>query len=374
MTPTTFSTDTKDDGRGAWAQAIALSFRFLFLVVGVLGVGWLVSNCRIVRPDDRAIVLRLGVVVREAGPGLLVAAPRPFEYVMILPAPERQLAFQIKSFGTHAAAADAANAAPVEGRSNESAPPAYTGSNESRVNTEGLDPVRDVGLLVTGDMSLVYYDATLFYRITDPQAYVLAGRHLGPALERIFQASAVSVTGSRDIDAILVARPELQGNEPSQKASRETLRSDLVAAANARLKELANNGASLGIVVNRVDVVPTVPDAAKAAFNFVLTAVQQAEKSANDARTVAEKSVQGAYRTRDRLLSEAQAKAGEEVNGAKEKTAPVSAITQGAQGNTSEVENNIFRDRIGSILNAAGRLYTTDQHGTSLIVPGAGPR
>ena len=27
---------------GAWAQAIALSFKFLFLVVAILGLGWLV--------------------------------------------------------------------------------------------------------------------------------------------------------------------------------------------------------------------------------------------------------------------------------------------------------------------------------------------
>src|SRR3954471_24126138 len=100
MPPTAFHTDTKDDGRGAWAQAIALSFRFLFLVVAILGVGWLVSNCRIVRPDDRAIVIRLGTVVREVGAGLLIAAPKPFETVMILPSADRQLAFEIKSFRT----------------------------------------------------------------------------------------------------------------------------------------------------------------------------------------------------------------------------------------------------------------------------------
>ena len=392
MSPTAFSSDTKDDGQGgAWAQAIALSFRFLFLVVAILGIGWLVSNCRVIRPDDRAIVLRLGVVVRQAGPGLLIAAPRPFEYVIILPAPERQLAFQIKSFLTPGNPATATAANENEGEqgaeqngeqgadaSAEQAPkkpaaPVYEGSNESSANAQGLDPLRDVGLLLTGDTSLVYYNATLFYRITDPQAYVLAGRHLGPAVERIFQASAVSVTASRDIDTILVARPELQGSEESGRVNRETLRSDLVAAVNAHLDELAKGGASLGIVVNRVDLVPSVPPGAKAAFNFVLTAVQQAEKSANDARTVAQNTVQQAYRTRDRTLSDAQARAEEEINRARVQTAPVYALTQGGQG-SAELESNLFRDRIGPILNSAGRLFTTDEHGTQLIVPGTPPR
>jgi len=57
---------------GAWAQAAQLAFRFLFLVVFVLAVGWAISNCRQVPPDSRAIVLRFGTVVRQARSGLLL--------------------------------------------------------------------------------------------------------------------------------------------------------------------------------------------------------------------------------------------------------------------------------------------------------------
>ena len=378
-----FTEATKDDtgSGGAWAQAIALSFKFLFLVVGILGVGWLVSNCRIVSPDDRAIVIRLGTVVREAGAGLLIAAPRPFETVMILPSADRQLAFEIQSYRAPGAQPQPAEPspdapfAPTEGPGSDAVlgpPPAPQGSNESRVDTESLDPVRDVGLIVTGDMSLVYYDATLFYRITDPQAFVLSGRHLAPALERVFQASAVSVTGSRDIDTILVARPEAQGGDGTGP-NRESLRSDLVAAVNSRLEDLAARGASLGIVVNRVDLVPTVPAGAKAAFDFVLTAVQKAERSANDARTVAQRTVQGSERTFDRMKSEAEARAQEAVARATAQTAPVFALTEGTRGG-ADVNEQLFRERIGSLLNAAGRVYTVDRYGTPLLATGIPPR
>lgn len=375
----TFIEDTKEDdtGGGAWAQAIALSFKFLFLVVGILGLGWLVSNCRIVRPDDRAIVIRLGTVVREVGAGLLIAAPKPFETVMILPSADRQLAFEIQSYlPPDAPRAPREGEPAVEPPTEEVAPPPAPeipqGSNESRVDTESLDPLRDAGLIVTGDMSLVYYNATLFYKITDPQAYVLTGRHLAPALERVFQTSAVSVTASRDIDTILVARPEVQPGETSG-LTRESLRADLVTAVNAKLDELNALGAGLGIVVNRVDLVPTVPAGAKAAFDFVLTAVQKAERSANDARTVAQKTVQGSERTYDRMKSEAQARAEEAVSRANAQTAPVFALTQGS-GGTGDVDDHLFRERIGSLLNAAGRVYTIDQHGTPLLATGMPPR
>ena len=377
MAGTTFIEDTKDDGSGgAWAQAIALSFKFLFLVVAILGLGWLVSNCRIVRPDDRAIVIRLGTVVREAGAGLLIAAPKPFETVMILPSADRQLAFEIAAYRPPGAPVPEGQ----EGQTNETpvpaAPPPDVSnerSNESRIDTEGLDPVRDVGLIVTGDMSLVYYNATLFYKITDPQAYVLTGRHMAPALERVFQSAAVAVTASRDIDTILVARPEVQPGDTTGP-TRESLRADLVAAVNARLEDLNQRGAGLGIVVNRVDLVPTVPAGAKAAFDFVLTAVQKAERSANDARTVAQKTVQGSERTYDRMKSEAQARAEEAVARANAQTAPVYALTRGAGGASGEIDDNLFRERIGSLMNAAGRVYSIDQHGTPLLATGIPPR
>ena len=379
---TTFNDDTKDDGSGgAWAQAIALSFKFLFLVVAILGLGWLVSNCRIVRPDDRAIVIRLGTVVREAGAGLLIAAPKPFETVMILPSADRQLAFDIRAYRTPGSPAPAMEGQ-TDGQTNETpaevpaAPPpdlSNERSNESRIDTEGLDPLRDVGLIVTGDMSLVYYNATLFYKITDPQSYVLTGRHMAPALERVFQSAAVAVTASRDIDTIIVARPEVQPGETTGP-TRESLRADLVAAVNARLEELNQRGAGLGIVVNRVDLVPTVPAGAKAAFDFVLTAVQKAERSANDARTVAQKTVQGSERAYDRMKSEAQARAEEAVSRASAQTAPIYALTRGAGGASGEIDDNLFRERIGSLLNAAGRVYTIDQHGTPLLATGIPPR
>ncbi|MBX7200099.1 MAG: hypothetical protein K1X51_12090 [Rhodospirillaceae bacterium] len=379
MAGTPFIADTKDGG-GAWAQAIALSFKFLFLVVAILGLGWLVSNCRIVRPDDRAIVIRLGTVVREVGAGLLIAAPKPFETVLILPSADRQLAFEIGAYRAPGAPAPVVEGQepPAEGRTNETpaAPPpdlSNERSNESRVDTEGLDPVRDVGLIVTGDMSLVYYNATLFYKITDPQAYVLTGRHMAPALERVFQSAAVAVTASRDIDTILVARPEVQPGEATGP-TRESLRADLVAAVNARLQDLNQHGAGLGIEVNRVDLVPTVPAGAKAAFDFVLTAVQKAERSANDARTVAQKTVQGSERTYDRMKSEAQARAEETVSRANAQTAPIYALTRGAGGASGEIDGNLFRERIGSLLNAAGRVYTIDQHGTPLLATGIPPR
>src|SRR5690348_8876794 len=76
---------------GAWAQSTVLAFRFLFIVVGLLALGWVVSNCREITPDSHALVLRFGTVVRQQGAGLLLAWPRPIEQVVVTPAADRQL-------------------------------------------------------------------------------------------------------------------------------------------------------------------------------------------------------------------------------------------------------------------------------------------
>src|ERR1700691_2381627 len=176
---------TEGKTEGAWAQAAQLAFRFLFLVVFVLAVGWAISICRQVPPDSRAIVLRFGTVVRQARAGLLLALPQPFERVIILPSADRQIQFRIDAFQGSGAA-----------------------SSEAVAVSISSNPRDNAGILLTGDMSLVHLSATLFYQITDANAYVLSSEHVAPGLARLFTASAVTVAARRDLDTILVARPE----------------------------------------------------------------------------------------------------------------------------------------------------------------------
>ena len=86
-----------------------------------------------------------------------------------------------------------------------------------------------------------------------------------PALQRLFIASAISVTAGRDLVSVLVARPEV-ASRAGEVNRRERLRADLVNAVNRRLNQLASQGAGLGITVSRVDLVPSIPAGAKAAF------------------------------------------------------------------------------------------------------------
>src|ERR1700691_3173851 len=294
---------TEGKTEGAWAQAAQLAFRFLFLVVFVLAVGWAISNCRQVPPDSRAIVLRFGTVVRQARAGLLLALPQPFERVIILPSADRQIQFQIDAFQGAGAGSEAL---------------AVSISTNARDNA---------GILLTGDMSLVHLSATLFYQITDANAYVLSSEHVAPALARLFTASAVSVAAKRDLDTILVARPERNSASDAFRLGRESLRSDLMNEVNRRLSDLAGQGASLGISISRVDLLPSIPAEAKAAFDSVLYAMQNAETAIAQARTQAELLTQRSNQGRDRILTDAQALAQERITQARTRTDAISALS-----------------------------------------------
>jgi regulator of protease activity HflC (stomatin/prohibitin superfamily) len=340
-----------DEPAGAWAQSTKLAFRFLFMAVCFAAVGWSLSGIRQVPPESQALVYRFGTIVRQQGAGLLLAWPRPIEQVVVLPSADRQIEFQIDEFK-----------------------PAETSGADFSLSP---DPRKNFAFLLTGDASLVHLQSTLFFQIVDPAAYILAAEHVAPALKRLVVAGAVSVCAARDLDTILVARPELaDGSNGAAHAGRENLRLDLMNAINRRLDELTAAGAGLGIVVSRVDLAASVSTDAKKAFDHVLIASQQAERDLAEARTLAARTALAADQDHDRILTSADAKAAERVTQAQTRIAEIDALSQQSPGfSVSMLMNRIYFDRIGALLGKAARVDTVDQAGgINLILPGPVPR
>jgi regulator of protease activity HflC (stomatin/prohibitin superfamily) len=293
--------------------------------------------------------MRFGTVARAHGSGLLVAWPRPIEQVVLLPAAARQFELQVQRY-------------------NEGTFSSTQGSFTS------ADPRQNSAFLLTGDGGVVHLEARLFYQINDPLAYTIASAHIDPALERLFIASAVTVMAGRDLDSVLVARPEVAA-EAAVANRRERLRSDLLSAVNHRLEDLRRQGASLGITVSRVDLVPSIPAGAKEAFENVLVVTQDAEARAATARTSAQMTTQEANRIRDRIATSASATAEEVITAAKTQTAPVLALEQQSHGmSRNMLLTRVYYDHVGPLLKRARRVAVVDRTGTvHTILPGEAP-
>jgi regulator of protease activity HflC (stomatin/prohibitin superfamily) len=334
---------------GAWEQAIRLAFGCLFVAIGVLALAWAASNLRMVPPDARAAVLRLGAVTRIEGPGLLLAWPQPIEQVVLLPGSDRQIAQPVHRFDSTPVA--------LVGQ-----PPEFQVSPDARSNT---------AFLLTGETGIVHLQATLFYRIDDPSAFLTAGPHVPAALDRIFAASAVAVCAARGLDAILVARPGAGGADMGG-ASRESFRSDLVRETNRRLDALADQGAGLGVRISRVDIAAALPGGAKAAFDRVLMATQTADAAIADARTEATRTATAARQQRLQILADAQAQAAERRAEATSAAALMMGFASHTEGGADAAQRRALYDaRAGALLGRAREINVVDPEGGSrLLLPG----
>ncbi|KAF0862032.1 protease modulator HflK [Pseudomonas sp. LD120] len=336
-----------------WIQAGRLAFIALYAVTVLAALAWAVSNVRQIDAQDRAVVLRFGAENRVQNAGLLLAWPQPFEQVVLLPAADRVLERHVEGL----LRSDAALAA----------------DRVATFATPLNDTLAGSGYLLTGDAGVVQLDVRVFYKVSDPYAYVLQGEHVLPALDRLVTRSALALTAARDLDTILVARPELIGGDNQAAERRERLRGDLLHSINQRLMQLSASGQGIGVEVTRVDVQSSLPAPAVSAFNAVLTASQQADKAVANARTEAEKLTQSANQQADHRLQVAHAQARERLALAQAQTATVQSLAQAQRDGTDpEMLLRIYRERLPKILARAGSVITVNPKDDSrLIIQGA---
>lgn len=340
---------------GPVAQSVAIGFRAVYVVTILLAVVWLGSNIREIAPDSQAVVLRFGNIVRVQNSGLLLAWPRPIEDVVLLPGPDRQLSQSVGSL-------------PAVGGISQ-APPQTVGSAVAVPVTASP--------YLTADGNVVLLDAKLIYRIVDPRTYFLSEIHVGPALDRLFRATAVRVTAGFGLNDFLVTQTTAPNaaNNQSAVALRAAVRDDFLKVMNGKLSQLNDKGVGLGVEVDRIDLTPSLPPEAKIAFDQVLTATQQADQQVAAARTAGELRRQGAQREADRLISDAQATASESITSATVDTATIKALQAQITNQTREsVMFHAYADKVMEIMNRVGSVTAVDpQSGARFVLPGKQP-
>ncbi|PCE28740.1 hypothetical protein BWP39_00690 [Paraburkholderia acidicola] len=368
------TTDTPSLGPGA--QAVRVAFWFIAAITVLAACMWAASNIRRIPADSRAVVTRFGAFVRTQDAGLLMAWPRPFENVRLIPGSARVLEQRITSLerDPRAKAFDPTAAELAAPATPLAASAGHVLDEASLLDRKPVlsDALAGSGYVLTGDNGIVQLSATLYYRVVDPYAYVLQTERLDAALERIVAAAVVEVTAARNLDAILVARPERLSVDAQMAAKRERLRSDIAQAVQRHLDALTAEHAGLGIEVARMDVQATFPATAVDAFNAVLTSLQTADRNIAEARTAAETIRQNAQQTADQTLQNAQANATERVGTAQAETTTILQLETPLDSDRDPgLLARAYRDRIQQILSKAGHVTTIDPHDASnLVLPG----
>lgn len=354
------ATDIRHSPAAHWIEAGRLALLALYAVTLLAGLRWATSNLRQIDAQHTAVVTRLGAIDRVRSAGLLWALPAPLETVTQLPSSESVIEQPISGLQRSAAA----RAAEMSSEDDDDAAPLD-------------DALAGSGYLLTGDAGIVQMSISAYYQVSDARRYALQQSHVAAALDRIVTHTALQTCASRDLDTILVARPELVADERNRVAAgeRERLRSELVDRINARLDALQRQGAGLGIRVVRIDLQSALPPAAVGAFNAVLTASQQAERNIADARNDAAWTLQQATQAADRLLQAAQASASERLAQARSDTAAVQQLSQALRdGVDPGLLQRVYRERIAKVLAQAGSVTMLNPRDDArLLLPGAAP-
>ena len=291
-----------------WGQSYRLAFFALYAAAIIAACAWLFSSIYQIAPDSRAVVYRFGKPVRVEGAGLLFAWPYPIERVEQVPGSERILERDVLALQRE--------------------------QQLSQINSwdRDNDAGAGAGYLLTGDAGVVQLNVRVFWRVDDPVQFALQRPHIEPLLDRLAERAAAVVCVGRDLDSILVTRPETLQNDSHAAQQRIQLRSDFKQAMAQSLTRLAAGGNDPGIRIERVDITSSLPENAVAAFNAVLAA---------------------------RTLGQAQARSQEIVAQANVDTRTIVQLAQARHdGTDGGLLQRVWRDKVAHILAQAGQVIT----------------
>ncbi|MGL4723466.1 MAG: protease modulator HflK [Scandinavium sp.] len=328
-----------------WGQSYRIAFFGLYAATLLAALAWLFSSFHQVTPDSQAVVFRFGKPIAVERPGVVFAWPAPVDNVQVIPGPARILQHdvlplqrkeQLKTLTAAQVTADAGAGA---------------------------------GYQLTGDAGVVQLNMQVFYRIDNPLRYVLQRPHVDALIDRLAQRASTLICAGRDLDTVLVARPETQQDDTYAAQERSRLRSDLKQMMDKDLQQLAGSDNDPGIVIERVDIASSLPDEAVDAFNSVLTASQQAEKNIAQAQNEATLRLQKSQQQADRVIQQAEASSSEMHAKAEVATQTITKLAQArASGSDAGLLQRLWRDRISAILSHAGQVLTVAPENKNRLV------
>jgi len=331
-----------------WGQSYRIAFFSLYGATLLAALVWLFSSFHQIAPDSQAVVYRFGKPLAVKHSGMLFAWPKPVDRIEIIPGSDRILQHDVK---------------PLK-------------RSEQLKLLSGAQMYSDAGTgagyLLTGDAGIVQLNMQVFYRIDAPLRYVLQRPHIDALIDRLAQRAATLVCAGRDLDTVLVARPETMQNDSHAAQERAKLRGDLKQMIEQDLVRLKDTENDPGITIERVDIASSLPDNAVAAFNAVLTASQQAEQKIAQAQNEAARLHQKSRQEADRILQQAEAGRSEMHAKAEIATQSIIKLAQArAEGSEADMLQRLWRERVSSVLSSAGQVIAVNpQDSSNLILTG----
>lgn len=250
----------------ATLEALRASIGVLRWALTLLIVIYLVSNIRVISPNENGLVLRFGRLTGHVHPpGLLLALPFPIDHVIVVPTRTVQ-EIELQEWSAPHAAAPAADA------SAGASPPVK----------ETLHPVSD-GYLLTGDDNLVHATFLVRYTISDPEAYALNTKDTEGFLRKTAGAKDTKELLRKILRDAATEAVQSVGVDDALTSGQEQLRNECRRIAQGKIDRL-----QLGIALQAWEIREIIP------ARQVLQSFEEVVSAQVEARTMTEKA--NAYR------------------------------------------------------------------------------
>ncbi|MBI4081817.1 MAG: FtsH protease activity modulator HflK [Candidatus Lambdaproteobacteria bacterium] len=296
----------------------------LILVALALVAAW--SSWFTVQPEETGVIQRFGAVHRTAEPGLHFKFPYGIETVSLVPT-ARVLK---EEFGFRTVATS-------------------PGQRTQYANARGRG-LKDVSLMLTGDLNVIDVQWIVQYRIEDPIRYLFRVRNTRQTIRDIAEAVMRRVTGNRlGSDVLTVGRVAV-----SSEAKDEMQKILTAYESGVRL-----------VTVELQDVTP--PDPVKPAFNEVNEARQDRERTINEAQERANREIPKARGEATRTISEAEGYALERVNRANGEATRFRAVLEEYRRAPEVTRRRLYLEAMATILTEAKGLYIVDADQKALV-------
>jgi membrane protease subunit HflK len=273
-----------------------------------------------VQPEETALVLRFGRMVRSVGPGLHFKWPYGIETVINVPT-------------------------------------ARVLKEEFGFRTVGIDPQAraareyvDESLMLTGDLNVIDVQWIVQYRIEDPARFLFNVRDPLGTIRDVSESAMRRVVGNRlGSDVLTVGRVEV---------SRE-VRDEM-----QRILESYGAGVRL-VTVELQDVTP--PDPVKPAFNEVNESRQDRERTINQAQEQANREIPKARGEAQRMVTEAEGYALERVNRARGEAERFGAILAEYSRVPEVTRRRLYLEAMTEILPKVKEVYVVDESQKAMV-------
>lgn len=292
--------------------------------IGILAL-WLSSGFYRVEPDQKAVVLRFGKLVRTEEPGLRYHFPSPIERV-VLPRVTSENLIQVGFKGEPSSAT---------------------------VRRGGADP-RDVpeeSIMLTGDENIINIDFVVKWRIDNAANFLFKIREPEQTIKRAAESAMREVIARTNIQPALT-----EARERIQEQTRTILQNML-------------NEYEAGVLVTGVELLNVqVPTQVVDAFDDVQRAAQDRQRLRNEAETYRNRIIPEARGQAERMSQEAQAYREEVVNRAKGDTDRFIKVYESYKNARDVTTQRIYLETLEDILKNANKVIVEDG-GKNGVVP-----